>query len=137
MNDFAIIQNHGWRFTPEDVLRLHTASRKWLANKLMEPFGGKTVVVTHHAASSGSVSPQFVQDPLSPAFVSNLEELMSGDRVPLWIHGHTHYPFDFQVRGTRVVCNPRGYARYDLTSDFRPDLVSSRSEIAAVQGLGG
>lgn len=123
MNDFAIIQNHGRRFTPEDALRLHTASRNWLANRLAEPFSGKTVVVTHHAPSSGSVSPQFARDPLTSAFVSDLEELMGGDRVALWIHGHTHDPFDYQVGGTRVVCNPRGYAPYDLTPDFRPDFV--------------
>lgn len=123
MNDFAIIQCRGRRFTPEDALRRHAASRNWLANRLTEPFDGKTVVVTHHAPSSGSVSPRFAHDPLTPAFVSNLEELMGGNRVALWIHGHTHDPFDYQVRGTRVVCNPRGYAPYDLTPDFRPGFV--------------
>ena len=28
--------------------------------------------------------------------------------VDLWIHGHTHNNFDYEVNGTRVVCNPRG-----------------------------
>jgi calcineurin-like phosphoesterase family protein len=36
---------------------------------------------------------------------------MGADRVQLWIHGHTHDSFDYQVHGTRVVCNPRGYVR--------------------------
>jgi len=31
---------------------------------------------------------------------------MGGDRVALWIHGHTHDPFDYEVDGTRVVCKP-------------------------------
>ena len=31
--------------------------------------------------------------------------------VPLWIHGHTHDSFDYRLNGTRVVCNPRGYAK--------------------------
>ncbi|OGT19600.1 MAG: hypothetical protein A2V90_03340 [Gammaproteobacteria bacterium RBG_16_57_12] len=123
MNDFAVIQCHGRPFMPEDALRLHTVSRNWLANRLMEPFSGKTVVVTHHAPSPGSVSPRFARDPLTPAFASNLEDLMGGDRVALWIHGHTHDSFDYQVYGTHVVCNPRGYAPYDLTLDFRPDFV--------------
>jgi hypothetical protein len=31
-------------------------------------------------------------------------------KVPtLWIHGHTHTRFDYQVEGCRIVCNPRGY----------------------------
>jgi hypothetical protein len=43
--------------------------------------------------------------------VSELESLMGAERVQLWIHGHTHSSFDYVVAGTRVVCNPRGYAR--------------------------
>lgn len=124
MNDFAVIQNEGRRFTPEDAMRLHEVSRGWLANKLAEPYPGKTVVVTHHAPSSRSVPQRFARDLLTPAFASNLEELMGGDRVSLWVHGHTHDPFDYEVYGTRVVCNPRGYAPYDLTPEFRPDFVA-------------
>jgi hypothetical protein len=36
---------------------------------------------------------------------------MGADRVRLWVHGHTHDSFDYTIKGTRVVCNPRGYAR--------------------------
>ena len=41
----------------------------------------------------------------------------------LWIHGHKHESFDYEVNGTRVVCNPRGYAPNALNPDFRPDWV--------------
>lgn len=27
------------------------------------------------------------------------------------MYGHVHDSLDYQVNGTRVVCNPRGYAR--------------------------
>jgi hypothetical protein len=43
--------------------------------------------------------------------VADVERLMGADRVQLWVHGHTHDSFDYRVAGTRVVCNPRGYAR--------------------------
>ena len=36
---------------------------------------------------------------------------MDGSRARLWIHGHTHDSFDYVVNGTRVLCNPRGYAK--------------------------
>ena len=138
MTDFSIIQNNGQRFTPEDAIRLHTASRDWLALmlaepgkyshknsvlSLAEPFDGKTVVVTHHAPSSQSVHPRYARDLLTPAFASNLENLMEGDRAALWVHGHMHESFDYKVYGTRVVCNPRGYAPEALNPDFRPDWV--------------
>jgi Icc-related predicted phosphoesterase len=113
----------GQRFTPDDAIRLHSASRDWLAVMLAEPFEGKTVVVTHHAPSSLSVHPRYAKNLLTPAFASNLENLMDGHRVVLWVHGHMHDPFDYEVYGTRIICNPRGYAPNALTSDFRPDLV--------------
>ncbi len=123
MTDFSIIQNQGQPFRPEDAIRLHTASRDWLAAMLAESFDGQTVVVTHHAPSSQSVHPRYVRDLLTPAFASNLEDLMEGDRAALWVHGHMHESFDYEVYGTRVVCNPRGYAPEALNPDFRPDWV--------------
>ncbi len=123
MTDFSIISNGGRPFTPEDAIRLHTASRDWLAAMLAEPFDGQTVVVTHHAPSSQSVHPRYAHDLLTPAFASNLEDLMEGDRVSLWVHGHMHESFDYKVHGTRVVCNPRGYAPEALNPDFRPDWI--------------
>jgi hypothetical protein len=46
---------------------------------------------------------------------------MDGQRVPLWIHGHTHYCVDYEVAGTRVVSNQRGYP--DQETGFDPALV--------------
>jgi Calcineurin-like phosphoesterase len=123
MTDFSIIQNGGRQFTPEDAIQLHTASRDWLAAMLAEPLDGKTVVVTHHAPSSQSVHPRYARDLLTPAFASNLENLMDGDRPALWVHGHMHESYDYEVYGTRVVCNPRGYAPRALNPEFRPDFV--------------
>ena len=123
MTDYSIIHNHGRRFTPEDAIRLHTASRDWLTVMLAEPFDGKTVVVTHHAPSSRSVHPRYARDLLTPAFASNLEHLMDGNRAAMWVHGHMHESFDYEVYGTRVICNPRGYAPMALNPDFRSDWV--------------
>ena len=123
MTDFSIIQNGGRCFTPEDAIQFHTASRVWLAAMLAEPFAGKTVVVTHHAPSPQSVHPRYANDLLTPAFASNLENLMDGDRAALWVHGHMHESYDYEIYGTRVVCNPRGYAPNALNPDFRSDLV--------------
>lgn len=123
MTDFSIIQIHGQRFTPEDAIRLHMASRDWLMAMLAQPFAGMTVVVTHHAPSSQSVHPRYANDLLTPSFASNLENLMDGDRATLWVHGHMHESCDYEIFGSRVVCNPRGYAPNALNPDFRPDLV--------------
>jgi hypothetical protein len=128
MTDFSIIHINGRRFTPEDAIRLHMSSRNWLAVMLAEPFDGNTVVITHHAPSSRSVHPRYARDLLTPAFASNLEHLMGSDRAGLWIHGHMHESYDYEIHGTRLVCNPRGYAPNALNPGFRPDWVVEVSQ---------
>ncbi|MCZ6804695.1 MAG: metallophosphoesterase [Proteobacteria bacterium] len=123
MADFEVIKLNGRRFTPEDSIRLHEQSRDWLECMLSIPFEGKTVVVTHHLPSSKSVHTRFSKDMLTPAFASKLEELMAAERVALWVHGHTHDAYDYELYGTRVVCNPRGYFGYERVDNFRPDFV--------------
>jgi len=123
LTDFSVIRYQGRRFTPEDAFELHRASRDWLQASLAESFAGKTVVVTHHAPSRHSVHPRYTRDFLTPAFASDLEVMMDGDIVTLWVHGHMHESFDYHVNGTRVVCNPRGYAPMALNPVFKPDFV--------------
>jgi predicted phosphodiesterase len=97
-------------FMPPDAETLFRRHAAWLAARLAEPYAGPTVVITHHAPSPRSIHPRFAGSLLNPCFVSNAEHLLDGTRVQLWVHGHTHDSFDYQLNGTRVVCNPRGYA---------------------------
>ncbi|HRO59649.1 MAG TPA: metallophosphoesterase family protein [Burkholderiaceae bacterium] len=98
-------------FTPEDSALLFERAARWLDERLAMAHTGPTVVITHHAPSPRSIHPRFAGSPINAAFVSQAEHLMGGDRVRLWVHGHTHDSFDYRVDGTRIVCNPRGYAR--------------------------
>jgi len=95
-------------FTPADTLALHARARAWLEGELAKPFGGKTIVVTHHAPHRLSLAERYADDLVSAGFVNHLPTLVRSP-VALWIHGHTHTAFDYTVDGTRVVCNPRGY----------------------------
>lgn len=97
--------------TPLDTTRIFDASARWLDDELSRPFPGPTVVVTHHAPSPKSIHPRFAGSALNAAFVSDAEWLLRDRRARLWIHGHTHNSFDYEVEGTRVLCNPRGYAK--------------------------
>lgn len=113
MRDFSRIragETSDVLFTPGDAAALFSSQAAWLASKLAQPFPGQTVVITHHAPSPKSIHPRFADSLLNACFVSNAEHLLDGNRVRLWIHGHTHDSFDYLLNGTRVVCNPRGYA---------------------------
>lgn len=107
--------------SPHDTTRIFDSSARWLDEELSRPFAGPTVVVTHHAPSPKSIHPRFAGSPLNAAFVSDAERLLQGKRARLWIHGHTHDSFDYEVDGTRVLCNPRGYARDGAIENARFD----------------
>ena len=80
-------------------------------------------MITHHAPSRKSIHPRFADSLLNPCFVSDAEYLIEGSGACLWIHGHMHDGFDYRVDRTRVVCNPRGYARNGVNENaaFDPD----------------
>lgn len=128
MNDYKTIRygSDHRRLLPSDTLEMHEKTVSFLKERLAQPFDGKTVVVTHHAPSPQSVASQYKNDKLSPSFASDLEYLM-GEPVVLWIHGHVHNCNDYEVNGTRVVSNPRGYqssrGHYPENGEFKPDLV--------------
>jgi predicted phosphodiesterase len=124
MRDFSRIRTHEASaavFTPDDSVQLHRRQAAWLADRLADTHAGPTVVITHHAPSRHSIHPRFAGSLLNACFVSDAAGLLQADRVALWIHGHTHDSFDHRVNGTRVVCNPRGYARGGVNENPRFD----------------
>ena len=98
-------------FTPDTSAALFKVQAGWLERKLSEAHAGPTVVITHHAPSRKSIHPRFSDSLRNACFVSDAERLVDGGRSCLWVHGHTHDSFDYFLNGTRVVCNPRGYAK--------------------------
>lgn len=121
--DFTSIKNGNRRFTPEDSVDLHRRSVAWLVDELEKGHDGPTVVVTHHLPASPSVANQYRNDPLNAAFASRLEGIIEKYHPELWIHGHTHAACDYEIYGTRVVCNPRGYPSESSARGFQPKLI--------------
>ena len=108
MSDHAAIRREGGEpFGPEAALAEHRRAVMWLTRGLMEPFDGKTVVVTHHGVSPASIHERFHGHPVNPGFLSDLQHLLP--LADLWIHGHVHDSFDYRAGRSRVVANPRGY----------------------------
>ena len=117
MVDYRLIATDRPGANPQDRLTIdettghHRRDRAWLETVINQDFDGPTVVITHHLPSQRSIAPRYAGSLSNAGFVSELEPMMGAERVQLWIHGHTHSSFDYIVAGTRVVCNPRGYAR--------------------------
>jgi predicted phosphodiesterase len=112
-------------FTPAASVALFNVHAAWLERRLAEPHAAATEVITHHAPSRTSIHPRFADSLLNACFVSDAERLIDGRRARLWIHGHTHDSFDYFVNGTRILCNPRGYAKNGVNENplFDPDFM--------------
>lgn len=118
MNDHRYIKwtkNPYQRFLPSHATQLHEASRAFFAGTKAD------VIVTHHAPSSRSVAARYNGSPLNRAYYSDLDELVEQSGAALWVHGHVHSCFDYEIGGTRVICNPHGYPGEN--PDFNPALL--------------
>lgn len=124
--DFSRIRLHAGDdapcLTPQDCAALFARNAAWLQAQLAQDFAGPTVVVTHHAPALPSIAAQFAGSPLNANFASDAAWLVQGKRAQLWVHGHMHHRCDYAIDGTRVLCNPRGYARQGVSEnpDFDP-----------------
>jgi Icc-related predicted phosphoesterase len=67
------------------------------------------IVITHHLPSYKSVCREYAGDIINYFFVNDIDNLIKEYQPKLWIHGHTHFNFDYMIDNTRVICNPLGY----------------------------
>lgn len=107
----------GWRshrrtIKPADTLAVHHDHHGWLMGRLSTPHpagdAGRTVVVTHHGphvSVAGSV------DNLTPAFHSDLSDLIEAFEPDAWFFGHSHRRLRATVGQTDVRNVSVGYAR--------------------------
>lgn len=80
-------------------------------------------VITHHAPSKKSISPQYRGSSFNPFYYTPLDPLVSKTKARIWQHGHMHSPQDYMLGETRVLCNPYGYESRGEPHTFRSDLV--------------
>lgn len=108
---------------PRDTAAIHQETKTWLRGELETLQDRKVVVVTHHAPSHLSISDEYCGDShMNGGYVSDLSELiLDNPQIKVWCHGHTHNTFDYEIGDCRVLCNPRGYAGYEVrANEFEP-----------------
>ena len=133
MNDYSAIRYGSIKnpyerpLRPLDTMSIHKQHKQFIFDELEKHQSNnlKTVVMTHHAPSYQSIAPNYIGDGLNGAYVSEIYDPYDTDqRMPLiHIHGHVHDSFDYQLKDTRVICNPRGYYPDQVNPDFNPHFV--------------
>ena len=105
------IASHNRQILPEDVLRVHHDHRAWLEERLRAPHfagpEGTTIVVTHHGPSRATAAGAI--DSLTPAFHSDLDDLILETQPDFWLFGHSHRRCRAMVGKTDVRCVSIGY----------------------------
>lgn len=111
MNDYKYIKRDPSysKMRTVDIYRIHNKSFAWLEQSLKDSVGLKNIVITHHAPSIKSVPKEFISNPVTAAYASNLEDFILEHQPMYWIHGHIHTPCQYKIGNTEVICNPHGY----------------------------
>lgn len=94
------------RLDPEHLLELHVEHVAWLEAQLRKPFAGQTFVVTHHAPHRAVAGPI---DAVTPAFVSDLDNLIRDHQPDAWFFGHTHRWLEARIGSTLIRNVSLGY----------------------------
>ena len=119
INDFW----SGWNSGEWPVAR-HIEAHRAQTDLLREHAGRVDVVVTHWPPTKEAIHPKFDGDSLNPYFINDQEDLVREIGAKLWISGHTHEAYDYQIGATRCIGNPTGYSGEVRESRlFRPDKV--------------
>jgi Icc-related predicted phosphoesterase len=119
MNDYKRIhiQNeHQYRkLTPADTYILHLKTKKFIFDAASQHEDDPVVVITHHAPSFLSIHPRYHSDrEMNGNFCSDLsEEILDHPNIKYWFHGHVHDDFEYEIGECKVLCNPRGYEKYE------------------------
>lgn len=110
------------RLRPDDTLAEFDRSLAALKQHLAHHTNAPTVVIPHHAPSSKGLNPLHAGNGLDGAYFSDLNQMIASfERVPYWVHGHTHIRRQYRIGGTQLLVNCRGFEGRDPVSrNFAP-----------------
>lgn len=105
--------NHINNFEPW-VYEQNQEFRERVSEKIQEG----DVIISHMLPLQESIHPRYVNADTNCFFKSDESKYIKKNKPALWIHGHTHYPFDYKYEDTRMYCNPRAYPNEYTNDDF-------------------
>jgi predicted phosphodiesterase len=113
MGDYSkcFVASNGGRFTPAATSMWHDIAVSYISKQLVLYPSLPTVILSHHCpiADVEVHPPRYRDDQLRCCYATNLTHLLKFP-VVAWAYGHTHWPFDQEIQGVRVVTNPEGHA---------------------------
>lgn len=124
INDFNQIRYASYWFQPSNCASLGIVAQKYIEQELDKNKNTKKIVITHFGPSKKSIAEKYLGNSLNPFFSNNLDYIV--EKSDLWIHGHTHESMDYNIKKSRIICNPRGYSKHQEKQEninFKTNLV--------------
>jgi predicted MPP superfamily phosphohydrolase len=121
---FYQARGHPMRGMYIDYIRIVDAERfmqeqsELFKEKVLSKMNEYSIVLSHMLPSFKSVAPKYTGFTTNSFFVNDCEDEILEKQPTLWLHGHTHVPFDYKIGKTRIYCNPLGYEREGENPDF-------------------
>ena len=118
LNDYRIIRvesrDYG-RLRPDDVINRHLNTLECIRNTVDADPTKRYFVIGHMAPSKQSTHPRYADEVhMNGGYSSELSEfILDRPQILVWVHGHTHHDFDYEIGSTRIVAHPRGYVGYE------------------------
>ncbi|MEN0046046.1 MAG: metallophosphoesterase [Bacteroidota bacterium] len=110
MNDFHVINFDNQRLTIDKYNELFEFSFTFLKEALAIPYGGKTIVVTHHLPSDHCNLMKYRNSIINEGFCTDLTDFILDCNADYWIYGHSHGNKDaFTIGATKMLTNQLGY----------------------------
>ena len=105
--------------TPGWGTHAHLEEHRRITARIAALAGKVDVVITHFPPTLEAIDQELYEGGHNnPYFINDAEPLVQYVGAKLWVSGHTHSPFDYQVGQTRVMGNPRGYPHGDPRPGF-------------------
>jgi len=120
LNDYRYIyKEDDVLLTPDDTIDEFNKSFEFIKKTVDENKDKKIIIVSHHAPSYQSISPNYRFSSINHCFVSNLDDfILNNPNIVRFYHGHTHTKLDYTIGNCKVICNARGYTKLDDSPNF-------------------
>ena len=73
---------------PDHTMAIHAQDRRWLLGELAKPFGGSTLVMTHHLPAPELFTDKKAE--YAEGYGSDMRAEILGQKIDAWVTGHTH-----------------------------------------------
>lgn len=95
--------------SPTRMKHLYDASRRWLAQELINGDPKATVVISHFPPHPKLRHGKIPHGILSNYFTADCHDIIEQYQPALWIYGHNHWCDDITLGDTRLTSNQLGY----------------------------